>query len=268
MEALMEDGLFGLLPAIEMVMADFAVIEIWSGAFWLAVGKIMFSNIVLSGDNAVVIAMASRNLPAAARRRAIFFGSLGAILLRIAFCAVVGLLMGAPYLKLVGGLLLLWIGVKLITEEEGPAEVKAHVTAFAAITTIVVADAVMSLDNAIAIAAAARGNFALITFGLLLSIPIIMVGASLIARLLDRYHWIGLAGAALIGWIAGEVVAGDGRFERPDAAGNIVAFVQPGSIADWLDQILPHPERALAAWGAGFVIVVGLYLAGRKKRPL
>jgi YjbE family integral membrane protein len=266
MDALIEDGLFGLMPLIEMAVADFAVIEIWSGAFWLAVGKIMFSNIVLSGDNAVVIAMASHNLPGRLRRRAIFLGSLGAILLRVLFCAVVGVLLGAPYLKLVGGALLLWIGIKLITEEEGTAEVKAHVTMWAAISTIVVADAVMSLDNAIAIAASAHGNFALIAIGLLLSIPIIMLGASLIARVLDRYHWIGLAGAALIGWIAGEIIAGDGRFEKLDAAGDIVQFVRPGSIADWLDGVLPHPERALAAWGAGFVIVVGLYLAGRARR--
>jgi len=84
--------------------------------------------------------------------------------------------------------------------------------------------------------------------------------------LLDRYHWIGLAGAALIGWIAGEVIAGDGRYERLDGAGNVVQFVRPGSIADWLDSVLAHPERALAAWGAGFVLVVGLYLASRAKR--
>jgi YjbE family integral membrane protein len=267
MEALLEDGLFGLMPVIELAMADFAVIEMWSGAFWLAVGKIMFSNIVLSGDNAVVIAMASHNLPGSLRRRAIFFGSLGAILLRVLFCAVIGVLLGAPYLKLIGGALLLWIGIKLITEEEGSAEVKSHVTLWGAISTIVVADAVMSFDNAIAIAAAAHGNFALIAIGLLLSIPIIMVGASLIARLLDRYHWIGLLSAALIGWIAGEVIAGDGRFEKLDGAGNLIQFVQPGSIAEWLDTALPHPERALAAWGAGFVLVVGLYLASRGRRP-
>ena len=266
MESLLDDGLFGLMPVIELAMADFAVIEMWSGAFWLAVGKIMFSNIVLSGDNAVVIAMASHNLPDRLRRRAIFFGSLGAILLRVLFCAVIGVLLGAPYLKLIGGALLLWIGVKLITEEEGSAAVKSHVTLWGAISTIVVADAVMSFDNAVAIAAAAHGNFALITIGLLLSIPIIMVGASLIARLLDRYHWIGLVGAALIGWIAGEVIAGDGRFEKLDAGGNLIKFVQPGSIAEWLDTALPHPERALAAWGAGFVLVVGLYLASRARR--
>ncbi len=266
MNALLGDSLFGLLPVIEMMVSDFAVIEIWSGTFWAAVSKIMFSNIVLSGDNAVVIAMASHRLPDQLRRRAIFFGSLGAILLRVIFCAIIGVLMGAPYLKLIGGALLLWIGIKLITEEEEESDIKAHATAWAAIWTIVVADAVMSLDNAIAIAASAHGNFALIVFGLLLSVPIIMLGASIIARLLDRYRWIGLAGAALIGWIAGEVIAGDGRYEKFDAKGNLVQFVTPGSIADWLDTVLPHPERALAAWGAGFVVVVGLYLAARAKK--
>jgi YjbE family integral membrane protein len=266
MDALVEDGLFGLMPAIEMMLADFAVIELWSATFWLAVAKIMFSNIVLSGDNAVVIAMASHNLPDRLRNRAIFLGSLGAILLRVLFCAVIGMLLGAPYLKLIGGALLLWIGIKLITEEEGSAQIKGHVTLWAAISTIVVADAVMSFDNAIAIAASAHGNFALISIGLVLSIPIIMLGATLIARILDRYHWVGLVGAALIGWIAGEVIAGDGRFEKLDPAGNIISFVQPGSIADGLDSMLSHPERALAAWGAGFVLIVGLYLAARSKR--
>jgi YjbE family integral membrane protein len=267
MEAVdLEGGLFGLLPMIEMILSDFAMIELWSAAFWSAVGKIILSNVVLSGDNAVVIAMAARNLPDRLRRRAIFFGSLGAVLLRVAFCAVVGLLLGAPYLKLLGGVLLLWIGIKLVIEEEGSADVRAHATLWAAISTIVVADAVMSLDNAIAIAAAARGNIALITIGLLLSVPIIMLGAGLISRLLDRFTWVGLAGAALIGWIAGEIIAGDGRFEKLDASGRMVHFVRPDSIAAWLDGALPHAERSCAAFGAGLVIVVGLYLVARRQR--
>jgi YjbE family integral membrane protein len=267
MEAVdLESGLFGLMPMLEMVLGDFAVIELWSAAFWGAVGKIVLSNVVLSGDNAVVIAMASRNLPDRLRGRAIFFGSLGAVLLRVVFCAAIGLLLGVPYLKLAGGLLLLWIGIKLVMDEEGSADVRAHATLWAAISTIVVADAVMSLDNAIAIAAAARGNFALITIGLLLSVPIIMLGAGLISRLLDRYTWMGLAGAALIGWIAGEVIAGDGRFEQADASGNIVQFVRPDSIAAFLDSALPHAERSLAAFGAGLVIVLGLYLVARRER--
>src|SRR5579883_900976 len=267
MEAVeLEDGLFGLKPIIEMILGDFAAIELWSAAFWASVGKIVLSNIVLSGDNAVVIAMASRNLPDRLRQRAIFFGSLGAVLLRVVFCAVIGLLLGVPYLKLAGGTLLLWIGIKLVIEDKGSAEVRAHATLWAAISTIVIADAVMSLDNAIAIAAAAHGNFALITIGLLLSVPIIMLGAGLISHLLDRYAWIGLAGAALIGWIAGEVIAGDGRFEKADAGGNLVQFVRPGSIASFLDGALPHAERSLAAFSAGLVVVIGLYLVARRER--
>jgi YjbE family integral membrane protein len=267
MEALgLEDGLFGLLPMIDMILNDFAIIELSSAAFWAAVGKIILSNVVLSGDNAVVIAMASHNLPDRLRRRAIFFGSLGAVLLRVVFCAVVGLLLGAPYLKLIGGMLLLWIGIKLVIEEEASADVRAHATLWAAISTIVVADAVMSLDNAIAIAAAARGNIALITIGLLLSVPIIMLGAGLIARLLDRFTWVGLVGAALIGWIAGEIIAGDGRFEKLDASGRMVHFVRPDSIASWLDGALPHAERSCAAFGAGLVVVLGLYIVARRQR--
>jgi YjbE family integral membrane protein len=263
MEAL---GLDELVPVLEMFLADFALIDIWSGAFWLAVGKIMFANIILSGDNAVVIAMACRNLPDRQRVRAVFFGSLGAIVLRIIFCAIVGLLLGVPYLKLAGGLLLLWIGVKLVTQEDESADVKAHASLWAAISTVIIADAVMSLDNAIAIAAAARGNFPLIVIGLLLSIPIIVLGAQLISRLLDRHPWVALVGAGLIGWIAGEVIAGDGRYDKADATGSLVHFVQPGSIAAWLDTALPHAERSFAAFGAALVVILGLYFVRRGER--
>jgi YjbE family integral membrane protein len=260
------DEFSDLIPLFEMFFAEFALIDILSAAFWIAVGKIMLANVVLSGDNAVVIAMACRNLPERHRTRAVFLGSLGAIVLRILFCAIIGLLLGVPYLKLVGGLLLLWIGVKLVAEEGGDSDIKAHSSLWAAISTIVIADAVMSLDNAIAIAAAAHGNFPLIIIGLVISIPIIVLGATLISKLLDRYPWISLVGAGLIGWIAGEVIAGDGRSEKADSAGNIVHFVRPDSIAAWLDSILPHAERSLAAFGAGFVVILGLYFTHRGRK--
>src|SRR5262249_62197277 len=138
------------------------------------------------------------------------FGRAGAIVLRILFCAVIGMLLSVPYLKLVGGALLLWIGIKLVVEEEEGSDIKAHSNVWAAIWTIIVADAVMSLDNAIAIAAAAKGDFTLIVIGLVISIPIIIVGATLISRVLDRFPWLGLVGAGLIGWVAGEVMAGGG----------------------------------------------------------
>ena len=240
---------------------------IFDAFYWTALLKIIGVNIVLSGDNAVVIALACRNLSDKYRNRAIFLGSAGAIVLRIIFCAVIGLLLGVPYLKLVGGALLLWIGVKLVAEEEGEADIKAHENLWAAIWTIVVADAVMSLDNAIAIAAAAKGNFTLIVIGLVISIPIIVFGATLISKLLDRFHWLGMVGAALIGWIAGEVMAGDGRRDVVGADGKLVETIEPGTLAAWLDAHLPHAELVAAIVGALFVVGLGLLLARRKARP-
>ena len=244
----------------------FVVPDLSSAVFWAALWKIIIANIILSGDNAVVIAMACHNLSDKYRKPAIFFGSAGAIVLRIIFCAVIGYLLAVPYLKLVGGLLLLWIGIKLVVEEEEGADIKAHDNIWAAIWTIIVADAVMSLDNAIAIAAAAKGDFTLIVIGLVISIPIIIVGATLISKVLDRFPWLGLVGAGLIGWIAGEVMAGDGRRDEVDAAGKLVEVVQPGTVAAWLDATIPHAEMVCAALGAGLVIVVGLYIARRNAR--
>lgn len=244
----------------------FVMPDLSTAAFWVALWKIIVANIILSGDNAVVIAMACHNLSEKYRRPAILFGSAGAIVLRIVFCAIIGYLLSVPYLKLVGGALLLWIGVKLVLQEEDEANIKAHDNIWAAIWTIIVADAVMSLDNAIAIAAAARGDFTLIVIGLVISIPIIIVGATLISKLLDRFPWIGLVGAALIGWIAGEVMAGDGKYETIDAAGKLVEVIKPGSIAAWLEARLPHAEYYCAALGAIFVVGLGLLLARLGKR--
>ena len=244
----------------------FVVPDLSSAVFWAALWKIIIANIILSGDNAVVIAMACHNLSDKYRRPAILFGSAGAIVLRIIFCAVIGLLLAIPYLKLVGGALLFWIGVKLVVQEEEGADIKAHDNIWAAVWTIIVADAVMSLDNAIAIAAAARGDFTLIVIGLVISIPIIIVGATLISRVLDRFPWLGLVGAGLIGWIAGEVMAGDGRFDEVDASGKLVEVVRPGTVAAWLDATIPHAELVCAALGAGLVIVVGLYLSRRNAK--
>jgi YjbE family integral membrane protein len=244
----------------------FVLPDLSSAVFWAALWKIVVANIILSGDNAVVIAMACHNLSDKYRRPAIMFGSAGAIVLRIVFCAVIGYLLSVPYLKLVGGALLLWIGIKLVVEEEDDADIKAHDNIWAAIWTIIVADAVMSLDNAIAIAAAARGDFTLIVIGLVISIPIIIVGATLISRVLDRFPWLGLVGAGLIGWIAGEVIAGDGRVDQVDASGKLVEVVHPGTVAAWLDATIPHAEVVSAALGAGLVIVVGLFLSRRHAR--
>ena len=238
----------------------FVLPDLSSAVFWAALWKIIVANIILSGDNAVVIAMACHNLSDKYRRPAIMFGSAGAIVLRIVFCAVIGYLLSVPYLKLVGGALLLWIGIKLVVQEEEDADIKAHDNIWAAIWTIIVADAVMSLDNAIAIAAAAKGDFTLIVIGLVISIPIIIVGATLISKMLDRFPWLGLVGAALIGWIAGEVMAGDGKHDTV-VDGKLVEIVDPGTIAAWLDAHVPHAEMICGTAGAILVVALGLALA-------
>jgi YjbE family integral membrane protein len=245
----------------------FSVPDLASGLFWAALWKIIVANVILSGDNAVVIALASHGLSEKLRRPAILFGSLGAIVMLIIFCGVVNFLLTIPYLKLVGGALLLWIGVKLLTEEEeeGEGKVKQHASLGAAIVTIMVANTVMSLDNAIAMAAAAHGDMTMIAIGLVISVPVIMLGATIIASVLDRYPWIAMVGAGLIGWIAGEVMAGDGRFDETDAQGHLIEKVIPGSTAAWLDATIPNAEMACAALGAAFVLLLGLYLVRRSK---
>ena len=219
----------------------------FDAAFWTALGQIIGVNIILSGDNAVVIALACRNLPERYRNKAIFAGSAGAIILRVVFSIFVVELMTFPYLKLIGGLLLLWIGVKLIVPETEHGDgVEGASNLWGAIRTVVIADAVMSLDNVIAIAAAARGNFALLVIGLAISIPLIIVGSQLILKILVRYPVLVVAGGGLLGWIAGEVIVTD------------------PSVEHWVD--------ANAAWlhfwskpiGAGVVILIGKLLARRQ----
>jgi YjbE family integral membrane protein len=245
----------------------FTVPDLGSTLFWAGLWKIIVANVILSGDNAVVIALAAHGLPDRLRRPAILFGSLGAIVLLAIFCAVVNYLLTIPYLKLVGGVLLLWIGIKLLAEEEDAADgkVKAHTSLLAAVGTISLANTVMSLDNSIAMAAAAHGNMTLIGIGLVLSVPIIMLGATIIASVLDRFPWVAVIGAGLIGWIAGEVIAGDGRFDEV-VNGQLVETVRPGSTAAWLDATIPNAELALSALGAGLVLMVGLYLSHRNTR--
>jgi YjbE family integral membrane protein len=243
----------------------FSVPDLSSAAFWGALWKIMIANVILSGDNAVVIALASHGLPDHQRRPAIMFGSLGAIVMLIIFCGVVNFLLTIPYLKLVGGGMLLWIGIKLMTQEEEEAEgkIKQHGTLLAAVATITLANTIMSLDNAIAMAAAAKGDMTLISIGLVISVPIIMLGATLIASVLDRFPWVGMVGAGLIGWIAGGVIADDGRVEQLDANGHFIEVVQPGTTAAWLDSISPQAETVASALGAGTVLLVGLWLVRR-----
>ncbi|MDI1257707.1 TerC family protein [Aquabacterium sp.] len=184
--------------------------------FWLAVGQIVMIDILLGGDNAVVIALACRNLPPELRRKGILWGTAGAIVLRVILIFFAMSLLALPYLKLVGAALLLWIGVKLLMpDDEGHGNIQASDKLLAAIKTIIVADFVMSVDNVIGIAGAAQGagheghQMPLVIFGLLVSIPIIVWGSTFVLKLMDRFPLIITVGAMLLGWIAGTLAISD-----------------------------------------------------------
>lgn len=177
--------------------------------FWVALAQIIMINIVLSGDNAVVIALACRSLPARQQKMAIIFGSVGAIVLRLILTFFAVYLLELPYLKLIGAALLLWIGIGLLKGEDDEGELEGHANLMAAIKTIVVADLVMSLDNVIGVAAAAKGNVPLLAIGLIISIPLIIFGSTLILKLMARFPVIITLGAGLLGWVAGEMALSD-----------------------------------------------------------
>lgn len=178
--------------------------------FWLQLGQIIIIDILLSGDNAVVIALAARNLEPKQQRMAIIGGTVGAVLLRIVFAALIVYLMTIPYLKVIGGVLLLWIAVKLVLpEKEDDGDTKAHTALLAAMGTIVMADAVMSLDNVIGVAAAAKGSMLLLGIGLAISIPLCIFGATIVLKLIDRFPILITLGCALLGWVAGDVIISD-----------------------------------------------------------
>jgi len=184
--------------------------EMGQATFWVALLKIIWINILLSGDNAVVIAMACRSLPARQRMWGMVLGAGVAVLLRVVFTVVIASLMTLPYLKIVGGIALFYIAVKLLVpEDEGDGETEAADHLWRAVKMVAIADIVMSLDNVIAIAAAAGDNVALLVLGLAISIPLIVAGAALIMSLLDRFPILIWAGAALLGWVVGEVMATD-----------------------------------------------------------
>lgn len=185
--------------------------DLASPDFWIAVGQIIAIDILLGGDNAVVIALASRRLPVQQRAQAIFWGMFGAVGLRMVLIFFALELLRFPYLKIVGGLLLLWIGIKLLlpADEDGGHEIDASMHLMGAIKTIVLADAVMSLDNVIGIAGAAKGHLGLVIFGLVVSVPIIVWGSRFVLTLMDRFPVVILGGAALLGWIAGDMIAHD-----------------------------------------------------------
>jgi YjbE family integral membrane protein len=187
--------------------------ELVSQAFWIGLLKIIGVNVILSGDNAVVIALAARSLPKTQQKQAVFWGAGAAIVLRIILTLFAVALLTLPWLKIVGSLLLFWIGIKLLIPEEGDDEIEASDQLLAAIKTILVADLVMSLDNVIAGAAAAGGSVVLLILGLAISIPLVIFGATLLIKLMERFPVIITIGAGLIGWVAGEMLVADSALE-------------------------------------------------------
>lgn len=216
-------------------------------AFLAAALQIIWINILLSGDNAVVIAMACRSLEKRQRFLGMLFGAGAAVGLRIIFTLIVTQLMGVPFLKFVGGIALLWIAIKLIVPDDDHGDVKAGDNVWNAVRIIAIADVVMSLDNVIAIAAAAKGSWELIIFGLVVSVPLIIAGAALLTAVLERFPILVWAGAALLGWIAGEIM------------------IEDPAIVKWIGEGTSHALKYYAAGaGAVFVCAVGYLLKSRK----
>jgi YjbE family integral membrane protein len=229
--------------------------------FWVAVGQIIMIDILLGGDNAVVIALACRKLPPAQRTQGIIWGTIGAIVLRVILIFFALTLLALPFLKIVGAILLVWIGIKLIApDDEGGHEVAASDKLWAAVKTVIVADLVMSVDNVIAIAGAAQGasdhhEMPLVIFGLLVSIPIIVWGSQLVLKLMDRFPLIITAGGMLLGWIAGTMAISD----------PVVAVTDAWT---WMPK-LPQTDTLKYAFGIGGALLVlglGKWLDARHRR--
>ena len=221
----------------------------FSPAFWSGLTQIILIDILLAGDNALVIALACRNLEKKHQWPAIMAGTGGAIVLRIIFVLIVDQLMQISFLKLVGGLLLLWIGVKLVQGDESHGDdVKGASSLWGAIRTIIIADAVMSLDNAIAIAAVAKGDTVLIVLGLLISIPLVVFGAQLIMAMVGRFPIIIVFGGGLLGWIAGNTIVSDPAY------------------ADRLVAAFAHAKLAFEILGAAITVGLGSLLQYRARR--
>ena len=226
-----------------------------SVAFWILLLQIGYLNLLLSGDNALVIALAVRALPRRTRVLGQIWGAVGAVALRLLFLGIVMSLLEVPFLKLVGGLLLLWIAVKLVQSESGAeAEVKHGASLWEAIWIIIVADVTMSLDNVLAVAAAARGDFLLIIFGIALSLPIVVWGAGWLARLMNRHAWIVWLGGGILGKVAGQMVLED-HLLRDQAWAHGFEYALPG-----LGEISLHP----LPWSLALIItLVGWRLSRR-----
>jgi YjbE family integral membrane protein len=219
---------------------------ILSSFFWVTLAQIMMINIMLSGDNAVVIALASRSLPPRQQKFAIMFGSLGAIVLRVILTFFAVLLLGLPLLKVIGGVLLAWIGIQMLIPEEEALQVDDSTHLWSAIKTIIVADFIMSLDNVLGVAAAAKGSLALLIIGLAISIPLIIYGSTIILKLMTRFPAIVTIGGGVLGWVAGEM-----------------AITDP-AIAPWVDGNAHWLHESAPGLAAVFVVIAGKTAANDK----
>lgn len=214
--------------------------------FWVGLGQIILINIVLSGDNAVVIALAARSLPRRQQMLAVFWGAGAAVAMRIVLTVVAVELLRYPYLKIVGALLLFWIAIKLLMPEDGgEGDIESSSNLWAAIKTILIADLVMSLDNVIAVAAAAKGSLLLLILGLAISIPLVIFGATLLMKVMDRWPIIITIGAGLLGWVAGEMIVTDPL------------------IKDWVNASAAYLHWLAPAAGVAIVVTAGKWLAAR-----
>lgn len=214
--------------------------------FWIPLAQIIGINIVLSGDNAVVIALAARALPPAQQNKAIVWGSAAAVVMRILLTLTAVALLAMPYLKLVGSVLLLWIGIQLLNSDESDGEIDSSDNLAAAIKTILIADLVMSLDNVLGVAAAAKGSFLLLIIGLLISIPLVIFGASMLLKLMERFPVIITIGAALIGYVGGEMAVTD------------------PAVKDWVDLNFHSLHEIMPISCAVLVVIAGKILGARK----
>ncbi len=254
------------------------MIEFFQALHWGAIFQIILIDILLGGDNAVVIALACRNLEEKQRIKGILWGTAGAIVLRVVLIAFALTLLSIPFLKLVGGVLLLWIGIKLlIPDDDHHGNVSGNSTVWSAIKTIIIADFVMSLDNVIAIAAAATNAHAdhqlyYVIFGLVISVPIIVWGSTLVLKLIDRFPMVVTLGAALLGWIAGGMLITDifvldqlsvfagGQFVTTEASN-----VMSDGVATTTTVVLPSLKLAAEIIGAILVVLVGKWISSRKR---
>jgi YjbE family integral membrane protein len=229
--------------------------EFQSAAFWNGLLIIIWVNIILSGDNAVVIALAARSLPVHQQKKAVAWGAGAAVILRIILTIVAVELLKWSYLKIVGGLALFWIAIGLLVPDDGGDDVDSSDNLFQAIKTILIADLVMSVDNVIAVAAAAKGSILLLVLGLGISIPLVIFGATLLMKLMEKFPIIITAGAGILGWVAGEMLVTD------------------PALVDWIKTSIPwmhiHTPIGEISWaqiaGVFLVIGVGKWLASRKE---